>query len=125
MRYKLKPLVLIVDDDTLFISDLTLLMGERYHCVPALSEKQVFSRLSVKKADVILLDVHLNKEKDGFSILKKLNEKEMKIPVIMMSDKPSIEVVVKAMELGAFSFIPKNSGLKDLMKTIEKVLEKK
>lgn len=120
----MKPTILIVDDDPLFISDLTLLLGQEYNCIPAASDNDAFSRLRAQVPDLILLDVHLDDTASGMEVLLTLHEKHSDIPVIMMSDRPSVETVIKAMELGAYSFIPKNSGIKDFAKTIKNILEK-
>ncbi|MFW6007306.1 MAG: protein-glutamate methylesterase/protein-glutamine glutaminase [Halanaerobiales bacterium] len=59
--------------------------------------------------DVITLDVEMP-VKNGIQTLKEIITSSESIPVIMVSAMDSRETVIKALDLGAFDFIPKPSG---------------
>lgn len=61
------------------------------------------------KPDVITLDVEMP-VKNGIETLKEIMELSEPIPVVMISALNSKETVLKALEMGAFDFIPKPSG---------------
>ncbi len=61
------------------------------------------------KPDVITLDVEMP-VKNGIETLKKIMEFPEPIPVVMVSALNNKETVLKALEIGAFDFIPKPSG---------------
>ena len=59
--------------------------------------------------DIVTLDVEMPK-KDGIQTLKQIKNKYDDLPVIMISAVDNKKTVMKALDLGAFDFIPKPSG---------------
>lgn len=56
--------------------------------------------------DLILLDLMLP-EKNGFQVLKELREKDIKIPVLIMTAKESLDDKGQGFELGADDYLTK------------------
>ncbi|MFW6269051.1 MAG: protein-glutamate methylesterase/protein-glutamine glutaminase [Bacillota bacterium] len=65
--------------------------------------------LSEINPDVITLDVEMP-VKNGLDTLQEIKKLKKSIPVIMISAIDNRETVIKALDLGAFDFIPKPSG---------------
>jgi len=61
------------------------------------------------KPDVVTLDIEMPK-KNGLDTLKEIIKMDDPVPVIMVSALDNDETVMKALEIGAFDFIPKPSG---------------
>lgn len=71
--------------------------------------KDALKKLKDIKPDVITLDIEMP-VKDGLTTLKEINKTYPEIPVIMVSALDNRDTVMKALEIGAFDFIPKPSG---------------
>lgn len=80
--------VLIVDDDADFIAcTRTMLASAGYHTVEAQSGKEALERCAERKPDLILLDVMMNTDEEGFQTSYKLrgNPEYADIPIIMIT----------------------------------------
>ena len=66
----------------------------------------MFSILSNNKIDLILIDILLEKE-DGFEVIRKLNEKDVKIPIIILSTVSKRSSIAKSIQFGAVDYILK------------------
>lgn len=73
--------------------------------------------------DLILLDLMLP-EKDGFQVLKALREKDIKIPVLIMTAKESIDDKGHGFELGADDYLTKPFYLEELKMRIQALLKR-
>jgi len=118
-----KPLILIIDDDSVFRSDLILVLENDYRCREAESLATAISEVEHEEPDVIILDFNLGANEDGFHVLEILKTMDPNIPVIMMTSQPSISMVVEAVRRGVFSFLSKTSDLRELRATLIKAIE--
>src|SRR5262249_24550967 len=57
---------------------------------------------------LILLDINLP-DRDGFSVLGELRDRDATIPIIILSGSDDQDIVKRAFRLGALGFIPKNT----------------
>ncbi|MGM0413797.1 MAG: protein-glutamate methylesterase/protein-glutamine glutaminase [Bacillota bacterium] len=71
--------------------------------------KDALKKLKNIQPDVITLDIEMP-VKDGITTLKEIHKSYPEIPVIMVSALDNRDTVMKALEIGAFDFIPKPSG---------------
>ena len=111
MQQKIKVLV---TDDSFFMRKLITDMLNDHPFIEVLDTakngEDLLEKLTQLTPDVITLDVEMP-IMDGLSVLKKImNEKP--IPIIMLSSttKEGAHNTIRAMELGAFDFVPKPSG---------------
>mgnify|MGYP005752999201 FL=1 len=111
MQQKIK---LLVTDDSFFMRKLITDMLNDHPFIEVLDTakngEDLLEKLTQLTPDVITLDVEMP-IMDGLSVLKKImNEKP--IPIIMLSSttKEGAHNTIRAMELGAFDFVPKPSG---------------
>ena len=103
--------ILLIEDDEVFsnlVSAKLLRLG--YDFVLAKNHTEAFEALERKKPDVILLDLLLPGEMDGFAILKKIKSDEnfKNIPIIIVSNLDSVIEIQMGMKLGAFRYLPKS-----------------
>ena len=75
----------------------------------AYNGKDALRKLKKLDVDLLMLDVEMPKL-NGLETLEIVKDKYPEIPVIMVSALDNRETVFKALELGAFDFIPKPSG---------------
>ncbi len=89
---------------------------------------EAFKKLATGPYDVVVSDYEMPK-KDGLQFLKELREQNNKIPFILFTGKGREEVAVKALNLGADSYINKNGSPEtvycELADAINKALERK
>jgi two-component system, NtrC family, response regulator HydG len=115
---------LIVDDDPemrRMVSDYLQSRGNE--TCEAADGKEALTSLSTQEFSVILTDWKM-KVMDGMEFLVKARMVAPKSVIIMITSFGSIESAVRAMELGANSYIAKPFELKDLYEQIEKQMER-
>lgn len=104
--------VMIVDDSS-FIRQIFKRTIEKEDNITVIATArngaEALEKLKEIKPDVITLDVEMP-IKDGLDTLKEIMKEENPIPTIMVSAVDSKITVMKALELGAFDFIPKPDG---------------
>jgi two-component system nitrogen regulation response regulator NtrX len=101
--------IIIVDDEKDIRTLLsTILEDEGYQVRTAADSTELFDILNGRLPNVILLDIWLKKSQfDGIEILHKLVQYFPDIDVIMISGHGNIETAVRAMQIGAYSFLEK------------------
>lgn len=123
--------ILIIDDSALMrrvLSDIINSEPGVYVAETASNGKIAVDILEQKvNYDLILLDINMPKM-DGISFLKYLNEKNISIPVLVVSSiaSKSTEETILALELGAYDFVKKPEGSQGISSSDfrERLLEK-
>ena len=106
MNQKVK--ILIADDNRAIAMTLELkLRQEGFETKLVSNGKEALDLLEKEKFDLLLLDL-IMPEMDGFDVLRALNQKGIKIPVIVDSDLSQAEDVDKVKEMGAVDFFVKS-----------------
>jgi len=116
------PTVLIVDDEKnilLTLSQALQLAG--YQTELAGSGKTALEIVAVKPIDAVLMDVKMP-DLDGLAAIEKLSDLRPNIPVIMMSGHATIDVAVKATQLGARDFLEKPIARERLLVALRNAL---
>jgi len=120
-----KPLILVVDDEPGVRSALSgVLRDEGYQVDAVESGEACLDRLTRTAFDVVLLDVWLPGA-DGLSTLARIRERQLDVPVVMISGHGNIESAVRAIKLGAFDFIEKPLSLEKTMLVVRNALRQR
>ncbi len=102
-----KVKILIVEDEETLASILkTRLLKEGYNVLSASNGVSGFNSIKNWKPDLILLDIIMPKM-DGYEVLKKMNEENIKIPVIIISNSGQAVEIEKTKKLGAIDHLIK------------------
>ena len=121
MTYKL----LIVDDHPLIREALRTVLKQlqRETAIFEASNSREAIRIVEEHPDLglILLDINLP-DRDGFSVLGELRDRDATIPIIILSGSDDQVIVKRAFRLGALGFIPKNTEREVMLSAIELVL---
>ena len=101
--------ILLIDDELDFLKLIGLIIKRwQYDLITASSGGEGLVALREKKPDIIILD-YMMPEMDGISTLKKIRDIDEKIPVIMFTAHPDIEVLESTGGLDVCGFIPKTA----------------
>jgi len=125
----MQPVIMVVDDQVdLRLSTRLVLNNYSYDVVEASSPEQALQLLE-QQTDIalILLDMNYSCDttsgEEGLWFLRKLQEKQLAIPVVTMTAWASIELAVQAMQLGACDFIEKPWKNQRLLQIIKQQLQ--
>jgi len=120
-----KPLILIVDDEEGIRESLSgILEDEGYDILTAASGEEAIKMLKETSPDLIFLDIWLT-GLDGIKTLQEIKASKPDVTVIMISGHGSIELAVKATQIGAYDFLEKPLSLERVLLATKRALEKK
>ena len=116
--------VFIVDDEpkigTLFTN---VLERDGYHVEAFVNPVRMLDELDEEQPpDVILADMMMP-EMTGVELLDALNERDMGVPVIIMTAHSSVQTAVEAMREGAFHYLQKPINLEEMRALLEKAID--
>lgn len=118
-----KKRILAVDDNSVNLSVIELVLQKDYEVIPMLSGKRVVKFLGRQAADLVLLDIQMP-EMNGVETLKELRglENGKDIPVIFLSGTEDAEAAAEGERLGIVDYITKPFDNEDLKTRIARVL---
>lgn len=115
--------VLVVDDEPMLCDLLSeALTGLGYECATTLSGDDALAHLSVRKFDVVLLDIKMPRM-SGMDVLQQMRINYSNTAIIMMTGVNDADTAVQAIKLGASDYIVKPFELEKLEQRIHTVLE--
>ena len=100
--------ILVIDDDEPIHIMAKSLLGKEFSLLHARNSQEAINILSESAVNLILSDIHMPGI-SGLELLESIrdDENKSKIPVLIMTNLPTIEKEQKAMDLGAADFIKK------------------
>jgi len=127
-----KKNILMIDDDRDFVlSTKTFLEGRGYKVETAHNGTEGWEKIKSGKADLIVLDIMMDTDNEGFNLAYKMkeDEKTKKIPIIIVSgfsqhlkEKMDQFEFVMGRDWPAAAQMEKPVDLKDLASTIGRIL---
>ncbi len=117
-----KAHLLIIDDDPNTLGSLSRafrLAG--YEATVAESAVRALALIDQRPFDLILSDVVMP-GKDGLALLEDLRALGLSTPVVMISGQATVEMAVRATQLGAVDFLEKPLSTEKLLVTVENAL---
>jgi two-component system response regulator AtoC len=117
--------ILVVDDSEATRSYLASLLGQLGHRVDSAEDgRRALGLLEAGAApDLVLLDVMMP-GLDGLETLRRLREREPRLPVVMLSVVGSARTIVEAMRAGASDYVNKPFDERELGRAIGRALER-
>ncbi len=101
--------LLVIDDQEVNIQVVGAVLGKLgFEILPATSGAQALKRLSVRRPDLILLDL-LMPDMDGFEVCRRIRENAdwAGIPIIFVSSADDKDLIVRGFESGGVDYITK------------------
>ncbi len=120
-----KPVILIVDDEEGIRESLSVILeDEGYDVLTADSGEEAVKILRETSPDLIFLDIWLT-GMDGIKTLQEIKAIKPDVQVIMISGHGSIELAVKATQIGAYDFLEKPLSLERVLLVSKRAIEKR
>jgi two-component system, OmpR family, KDP operon response regulator KdpE len=116
--------VLLVDDEPRLVRLVhTVLSTEGYGVLTASSGKAALELVAMEQPDIVLLDVLLSGDIDGFEVCRRVREFSG-VPIIMLSAKAREEDRLLGFEVGADDYMTKPFSAKELLARVKAVLRR-
>jgi DNA-binding response OmpR family regulator len=126
--------ILLIDDDRDFVhSTKAFLEGRGYTVDTACNGTEGLGKIREGKTDLIVLDIMMDTDAEGFNLAYELRKDDArrKIPIVIvsgfsqhLSDKMDDFQFILGQDWPADAFIEKPINLKELAKTIDRILPK-
>lgn len=114
--------VLLVDDDPSILRMLkTVLQRNGFATREARDGENAMALLSQQPFNIVVSDVNMPGG-GGMEFLRSVREKNIELPVIMITGKPTVETTTQALEFGVFRYLLKPVSPKALTDAIERAL---
>jgi DNA-binding NtrC family response regulator len=119
--------VLIIDDDRTVCTSISLLLKRiEANCIVVHQPKEVLMTLVKEQPDLIILDMNFAVEtsgRKGLDILKEIRGIQAETPIILITGWATVQLAVEGMKLGANDFIAKPWDNKQLLDSVNTLLE--
>jgi DNA-binding response OmpR family regulator len=121
----MKPRLLLVDDEEMFLEFLSRrLISYQYDVTTCLSGENALEMMIDHDFDVVILDV-LMPGMDGIETLGEIKKIKPLTEVIMLTGHASRESGIEGMKLGAYGYLSKPCDTEDLIAKINKAYDRK
>lgn len=119
-----KPLVLIVEDNSDIRQNIVeFLESKGYRTDNTDDGMKAFGLISINSYDIVVLDWMLP-GLSGIELCRKIKQKGLSLPVLMLSAKAMAEDRIEGLESGADDYLTKPFYLKELQLRIEAILRR-
>lgn len=110
--------ILLVDDDPLVLGTLQrVLEAEGFAVVTAADGREAMAKIAAGRYEVIVSDITMP-GMDGLELLRSVRERDLDVPVVLMTGFPTLETAAKAVEYGALRYLFKPVPMPEFRQTI-------
>lgn len=111
--------ILVADDEPDLLEAYAALLSDAgYQVATAGNGRQALNLLGGGDFDFILSDIVMP-DMDGVSLLRAVRERDLDVPVVLVTGSPRVETAAKAVEYGALRYLVKPVSEADLLQTVE------
>lgn len=117
--------ILICDDEKDIVEALSIyLSSEGYNIYKAYNGMEALEMVTRETIHLVLLDIMMPKM-DGITVLKKIREQNILLPVIMLTAKAEVDDKVLGLDSGANDYLTKPFDSKELLARIRAITRQK
>lgn len=116
--------ILIIDDHASIRSGVRFVLADLYKnatLFEACDEKSALDHVKARKHDLVIMDVQMPKT-DTFGLLEFIRLRHPRAKVLMFSMSNEMLYAKRFLRSGAMGFVPKDTGLPELVKAVETVM---
>ena len=115
--------LLFVDDEEGIRSTLPTILERRgFDVRVAATVPEALSEIRTHEFDVLLSDLNIGEDGDGFSVIRAMRKAHPKCVAILLTGYPAFETAVQAIEDGVDGYLVKPADINSLVSTIERKL---
>jgi EAL domain-containing protein (putative c-di-GMP-specific phosphodiesterase class I) len=115
--------VLVADDEPMLLRGLDrVLTRAGYEVVTANDGHQAAELLTQLEFDAIVSDISMP-GMNGIQLLRRARERDLDVPVLLVTGAPAVETAVEALEYGAFQYLTKPVDAKRFEQAVEKAVQ--
>nr|WP_285890531.1 response regulator transcription factor [Halalkalibacter oceani] len=115
---------MIVDDEIKMQTLISLcIKSAEFKVEKASTGEEAIQLLEMQAFNLILLDIMMP-GMDGFEVLKQVKQKEITVPVIILSALGETDQIVEGLNLGAYDYVTKPFEPKELVARVHSVLRR-
>lgn len=116
--------ILIVEDDELLAAGLAISLALPGYAVDrAVSGEKALLALGAEHYDLVVLDIGLPGQ-DGFAVLRKLRERGLTVPVLILTARDAVADRVSGLDLGADDYMVKPFALGEFEARVRALLRR-
>lgn len=102
-----RGLVLVVDDDDAVRRVVTRVLSRAgQQTVAAAGGASALALLATTQVDAVITDISMP-SMSGIDLLRAIRERDLDLPVVLVTGAPALETAIEALELGAFDYVQK------------------
>lgn len=118
-------ILLVEDEEPLALGLEYNLSEEGYDVTIAHNGREALKLFNRNDYDLIILDIMLSYQDDGFEVARHIREQSLQIPILMLTARNSVDDVIRGLELGADDYITKPFHLAELLLRVKRILKRK
>lgn len=118
---KIRPRILIIDDEEQIRVLLAELLAEEYDCRQASSAEEGLAAIDAAGFDLVLSDINMGGA-SGLEMVPRIHERQPETVVVMISGQQGIETAIEAMRAGAFDYITKPFDVRHVEAAVRRAL---
>jgi DNA-binding NtrC family response regulator len=123
---RLPRLLLVDDEDSVRVTLAEVLRLAGYDVQTMTSSAEALAHMAEQpQFDVIVADLHLEREADGLAVVRRAREQDPDVVTIILTGYVSMDTTVSALREGVTNFLAKPCNIDELKLAIERGLEKR
>ena len=118
-----KPKILICDDELSFHQAVKHALKDHYEVKSTYNSNEAIAVLKNQNFEIALLDLNIQTEKEGFTLIPVIREFNPSTSIIIISATTDFQTIREAMRLGAYDYISKDFKIDELLHALKIALE--
>jgi EAL domain-containing protein (putative c-di-GMP-specific phosphodiesterase class I)/CheY-like chemotaxis protein len=115
--------VLLVDDEEQLLKAVTrALIKHGYHVVSAPDGLEATHRLEQDSFDLVMSDIAMP-GMGGIELLHRVRQRDLDVPVILMTGSPTIDTATKAIQLGVLDYLVKPFAMPEVVAAVDRAVQ--
>lgn len=112
--------LLLVDDDPEVRRSLARQLRQQgYYVDVAASGHEAVDYVDQTSYDVVVSDVRMP-SMDGIELLQVVRQHDLRVPVVLLTGAPALDIAMQALEFGAFHYLAKDAGMPELERVVDR-----